>query len=170
MASNSVSRVLYFVHDNPHPAGGVWTIYRHVALLNRNGIPAYAVHFKEGFKPDWGIDAVPTIYSEHGLPLEPSDVLVIPENFGIFPKLKPLAVRKVVFCQNHFYTFGALPTGETWQTLGISRAMAGSQEIARFLREDLGWPGARVVPYAVDHSIFKPREKKLQVAYMPRKR
>jgi hypothetical protein len=30
-------RILYFVHDNPAPSGGVWTIYTHISHLNRNG-------------------------------------------------------------------------------------------------------------------------------------
>src|SRR5258708_2603669 len=90
-------RILYFVHDDPLPSGGVRTIYAHVEHLNRNGFSAFAVHQMPGFKPTWFCSSVPTLYFESGLQVTPADVLVIPENLGILAHLKPIPIRKVIF-------------------------------------------------------------------------
>jgi len=169
MATES-PRILYFVHDNPAPSGGVWTIYSHVTHLNRNGIPAFAVHYAQGFRPDWFAGEVPTLYSDKGLAIGANDVLVLPENYWMLSKLKELPVRKVIFCQNHFYAFGSLPPGESWRTIGITHVIAASEVIADFITGQLGWSPVPVVHYAVDHTRFKPQVKKRQIAYMPRKR
>jgi hypothetical protein len=166
----AAGRILYFNHDNPHPSGGVRTIYAHVAHLNRHGLAAFVVHQKPGFRPGWFSESVPALSYGEGLAVTPADVLVVPEDLPILGLLKALPSKKIVFCQNHFYAFNGLKPGETWRSLGVSHVLASSEVIAKFVQENLGWSDVPVVHYAVDRQFFKPREKKLQIAYMPRKR
>ena len=124
-----------------------------------------------GFRPAWFSEAVPTLYYEPGLNLDPTDVVVVPEDLGILEHLKNAPLRKIVFCQNHFYAFSALRPGETWRGLGVTHVLSSSDVIAEFVRKNLGWSDAPVVHYASSITrLFKPAEKKLQIAYMPRKR
>jgi hypothetical protein len=169
MEPKPAARILYFNHEHARPAGGVRAIYTHVLLLNRNGLPAFVIHRTPGFKPTWFTEPLPTLYSDQGLQLNGSDILVIPEDLPILPSLKSTPVRKIIFCQNHFYAFRVLPPGETWRTLGITHVLCSSEIIADFVQKTLGWSEAPVVHCAIDQDLFKPAEKKLQIAYMPRK-
>jgi len=45
--------VYFFTPDYTFPSGGVRVIYRHVDILNANGIPAYVLHEKPGFRCQW---------------------------------------------------------------------------------------------------------------------
>ena len=164
-----LGRILYFNHDNPHPSGGVQTIYAHVAHLNRNGFPAFVVHHSPGFRPAWFAEKVPTLHYGAGIQISSTDVVVVPEDMPILDHLKNVNVRKIVFCQNHFYAFNALPPGATWRSLGVSHVLSCSDVIADFLQTNLGWANVPVVHCAIDQQLFKPGAKKLQIAYMPRK-
>ncbi|HYV39314.1 MAG TPA: glycosyltransferase family 4 protein [Gemmataceae bacterium] len=164
-------RILYFNFDNPRPSGGLRTIYTHVAHLVRSGLSAYVVHQNAGFRPGWFQEDVPKIYAQQGLSIRPDDLLIIPEDHRVvLDGLKSVAVRKVIFCQNHFNIYIGLGQHRFWQDLGISKVFASSEIIAGFLQSKLGWPEVPVVHYALDRDLFKPWPKKLQVAYVPQKR
>lgn len=168
-SGNGRPRVLYICHESATPSGGVRTLYAHVQHLRRHGFPAFIVYHNSPFKPNWLDQSAPTLYLNTGLDLQPTDIIVVPEDYpGILDAVRP-PIKKVVFCQNHFYVFNALPAGRSWRDLGVSRVVASSEIIADFVRTNLGWPHVPVVHYAIDHRIFKPGPKKLQIAYMPRK-
>jgi hypothetical protein len=165
----ATGRILYFNHDLTEPSGGVRTIYSHVAHLNRNGLSAYVVHDDPAFRPGWFPETVPTLYWKTGLSLMASDILVVPEDHFMLRQLKDVPSLKVVFCQNHFYAFHALPRGVTWHSLGIAHVLGASEVITNFVQRNLGWPAVSTVHCAIDQPLFKPREKKFQIACMPRK-
>jgi Glycosyl transferases group 1 len=80
-------------------------------------------------------------------------------------------VRKVVYNQNHFYTFDNW-TGETypeWQPApAVWTASDVSVEVLRRLHPDLA---VVQVPYAIDTDLFRSaEERKRRVVWMPRKR
>lgn len=163
-------RILYMNHDNPYPSGGVRVIYSHVRHLVRNGFNAFVVHQKQDFRPPWFQDDVPTLYFDQQFALFPDDLVIIPEDHrGFLELFRSVAVRKIVFCQNHFFVFDGLGAHDSWQSLGISGVMACSEVVADFARSVLGWPSVPVVHCAVPE-FFTQQPKKLQVAYMPRKR
>jgi hypothetical protein len=163
-------RILYFNHDNPNASGGVRTIYRHVRHLVRNGLPAFVVQGSSRFQPNWFSEDVPTLASQ-SMALYPEDVVIIPEDHRqALDALKSLDVRKIVFCQNHYYAFTGLGQHRSWAEMGIKTVFASSEVIAGFLQSMMGWNDVPVVHYAVDPGMFKPLKKELQIAYMPRKR
>lgn len=165
-------RILYFAPDNPRPSGGVRTIYAHVGHLSRAGYPAFVVHRDPDFRPSWFDDHVPTLHYGHdGFTLRADDVAIIPEEqFLIFDALKAVPIRKIVFCQNHFYIPDGLREHRSWHDFGVERVFAGSEAVASFVQSVLGWQDVPVVHYAIDSDLFRPRQKELQIAYMPRRR
>jgi len=164
-------RILYLVHDNPSPSGGIKNIYDHVLHLTMAGYPAFVVHASDGFRPHWFHRDVPVLYTGRGFQVTPRDALVIPEDFtAALLAAKGIPARKFVFCQNHFYIFAGLPDGETWRSLKIGGVIASSDQIRSFVQWALGYADVPVIPYAIRPEIFYPEVKRLQIAVMPRKR
>ena len=169
MAQNS--RILYLNHDSPVPAGGVRTIYYHVSHLVKNGYPAFVVHNQPGFKPSWFEPDVPIVYLTKEFQLSPDDIVVIPEDYGAaLDAFRNIHVRKYIFCQNHFYVFKGLHNGSNWEDFGISGVFCCSEIIGEFIRSVFDYREVPVIHNAIPLDVFRPGKKKLQIAYMPRKR
>ncbi len=164
-------RILYISYDSLEPSGGVKVLYSHVSHLAKNGYPAFIVHNQPDFKLPWLDCDVPILYTRNNLQISPNDIVVIPEDhktaLNIF---KEIQVRKYVFCQNHYYVFKGLQSSDSWQDYGVSTVFCCSEIISRFIQNVFGYAEVPVVHNAIDLDLFKPREKKLQIAYMPRKR
>ncbi len=169
MSNNS--RILYITHDSHAPSGGVKTIYSHVSHLVKNGYPAFVVHNQAGFKLPWLECDVPILYSAgKDFQLSPKDIIVIPEDYrAALDALREINIKKYIFCQNHFYIFKGLRKDTTWADLGID-VFCSSEIISKFLQSVFDYDGLPVIHCAIHLDLFKPRKKKLQIAYMPRKR
>ena len=164
-------RILYLVHDNPSPSGGIKNIYDHVLHLAKAGYPAFVVHASEGFRASWFQRDIPVLYTGRGFQVTPQDALVIPEDFtAALIQVKGAPAKKFIFCQNHFYIFAGLPKGETWRSLNIDGVIASSNQIRSFVQWALGYADVPVIPYAIRPELFCPEVKRLQIAVMPRKR
>lgn len=161
-------RILYFCINSPIIVGGVRTIHKHVEHLVKNGHSAFVVYDQPGFRPAWFADRVPILYAP--LELRDGDVLIIPEGMtGLLEHLPARPLTKILFTQNHFYMRWQNRAALSWKDMGFDHALAGSDVIAEFLHADLGWPSVPIVHCSVDPDLFKPRDKKLQIAIMPRK-
>ena len=168
---NKRARILYLNHDSIAPSGGVKAIYHHVSHLVKNGYPAFVVHNKTGFSPSWMKCKVPTLYIEEDFRVFPNDIVVIPEDYrAALDAFRNIHVRKYVFCQNHFYIFKGLLKERGWEDFGISGVFCSSEIISGFVRFVFGYDEVPIVHYAIPLEPFKPREKRFQIAYMPRKR
>ena len=164
-------RILYMNHDNPNPSGGVQVIYNHVRHLVHNGFEAYVVHLRSGFSPAWFDAPVPTLYLDQQFSLRPDDLVIIPEDHAGFIELfSTTAVRKVIFCQNHFYLYEGLKQHNTLHAAGISGVMACSDIVADFIRTQMEMPYVQTVHNIVSGKFAPAPYKKRQIAYMPRKR
>lgn len=164
-------RILYLVPEREAPTGGVNTIFEHVALLAAAGFDASVLQFSSSTPyRHAGVDA-PTLFLDEGARFDKGDVLVLPEGSPAF--YREMAgldqVRRFVFCQNHFYFLHTLGPRADWTQYGIEGVFACSQESARCVGRTVGLPAVPVVPCAVDPALFHPRDKRLQIAYMPRK-
>ena len=162
--------IYYYAHDVTRASGGVAALYEHVAVLRRHGFDAYILHSHPGFVPDWlSVDA-PIRYAQGDFRPEPNDFVVIPEDFSsAVQRFATIPCRRLIFCQNQFYAATALVSIGDWRKFGVEGVMASSVTVRDFLFL-AGWPDAPLVPYAIDAERFRPRQKTLQVAYMPRKR
>lgn len=164
-------RILYVSYDSPTPAGGVRMVYSHVSHLIKNGYPAFVLHSQSGFKLPWLKCNVPILYMDKDFKLLPNDIVVIPEDYStVLKALREINIRKYVFCQNHFYIFKGLENCNEWANYGISNVFCCSEIINEFIRSTFDYDEVSIVHNAIDLELFKPGEKALQIAYMPRKR
>ena len=164
-------RILYVSIDEAHPIGGVKVHYLHVKHLIKSGFDAYVLHLKEGFRPTWFDVDIPILYGGEEFELRPDDILVIPENnreaLNILGNVK---LTKYIFCQNHYYVFYGLKDDEDWRDFGITGVFCCSEIISEFIKSVFDYTDVPVIHNAIDVSVFKPGPKRLQIAYMPRKR
>ena len=151
------------------PLGGVATLFRHVELLVDRGFDAF-IYLLPGEGDLFVRHRAPVIDARQSLDTTPEDIFVLPEAWVChLPEILSLPVRRYVFCQNHFYAFSGLGAAPTYDSLGIEGVIASSRVIARFLERECGVSEAPVIPYAIDHALFRPRAKQRQIAFMPRK-
>src|SRR6266571_1223972 len=102
----AMSRILYVSHDIAQPRGGIGVLYDHVAALRQQGLDAFIVHARPGFRYPFAPAGVPVLDASSDLQVSATDVLVVPEDYpAAIRKCADLTCRKVLFCQNHFFIF-----------------------------------------------------------------
>lgn len=161
-------RIIYVLEPFPSPHGGVAIIYRHVEILTAQGFSAF-VHLPERPAVDFYQTSARQLIG--GFALDTSDILVIPEILGwALRQFKPLPIRRLMFCQSHMLP----PLDDPRDALaqwGVHGIIASSVAIRNNLHSNYGLSNVPLVPCAVDAARFAPaRQKKRQIAYMPRKR
>lgn len=166
------SRIFYLVPEVEAPTGGVNTSFEHVALLNKIGLDAAILQMNSANPYPHAPQAVPVRFLDQGIPFREGDALVLPEaSQEVYRQFADIpGIHRYVFCQNHFYFVNTLGYPADWKSLGISGVFACSMESSAFLRRTYPLTVVPVVPCAVDGSLFAPRDKKMQIAHMPRKR
>jgi hypothetical protein len=121
--------IYYLCPDHDTPSGGIRGIYRHVDALCRNGLEAFVVHERPGFRCTWFESETPILgWAARGYELQapadrpfvqlqgppsfevsPADVVMVPEIYG--PHIAEIApgVPKVIFNMNAHFTFRYYP-------------------------------------------------------------
>jgi len=160
--------------DENKPSGGAKKLYRHVDVLNRNGLSACIIHQTPGFRCTWFDNDTRICYSEN-VQLTPADYLVVPEIFGpIIPKIQP-GIRKVIFNQGCYLTFRGYSLAKKndvppYRHPDIIAALVVSDDSRDYLQ--YVFPELRLfrLHYGIDPSVFQcHRHKKRQIAFMPRR-
>jgi glycosyltransferase involved in cell wall biosynthesis len=163
-------RIIYVLAQFKEPFGGLRASFRHVETLARHGFNAWA--FVLARDPD-GIlppPACPVIYGDDAPPFYDNDILVFPESWvDLLPRFGGRSSRFVIFCQNNFLVYRGLPDGGTYEDHGVKRILCSSDTIRDFLCREYGYRDLPVVHYGIDPETFRPLEKRLQIAFMPRK-
>ena len=148
-------------------SGGIKTAYRHAELLIEMGFDA-CVYQPDG-PPSWFETSAKALRSLNA-PVQ-GDVLVFPE--AINGPLVELArartpARKVLFCQAQYYAlFNTIPP-EEYRTL-FDRVACQSAIAKGFLERVLHFENVAVIPCFIDTALFRPREKTMQIAAIPKK-
>lgn len=162
-------RVFYVSKNFSYPLGGVRISHHHVGLLIRNGFDAAILLRQDRPQPFFPADVPIQIFTA-AFRFRDDDIFVVPEPWGDFlTHLAARPVRKIVFCQNHFYVSYGLGPHRDYSAYGVETVFCCGDMIAKFLRTTLGLARVPVVHNAIDHTLFKPGHKRLQIAYMPRK-
>ena len=162
-------RIFYVSKNFSYPLGGVRISHHHVGILARNGFDA-AVLLRQDRPQDFFPADVPTQVFSASFQFRDDDIFVVPEPWGDFlAQLAARPVRKVVFCQNHFYVSYGLGQHRDYSAYGVETVFCCGDVIAEFLRATFGLARVPIVHNAIDHVMFKPGSKRLQIAYMPRK-
>jgi glycosyltransferase involved in cell wall biosynthesis len=163
--------VYYLCPDYDVPSGGIRAIYRHVDVLNTAGVPAAALHGRDGFACTWFEHSTRTVGAS-SVTLSSEDTLVVPEVYGPFLERLPRVSRLIAFSQNAYLTFEHLPAGARPLYEIFDAAMTVSEDSAEYLR--FAFPGLEVsvVPNGIDPKVFHPSDETpaRRIALMPRKR
>jgi hypothetical protein len=97
--------IFYFAYDHQKPTGGQKSVYRHVDILNKNGISAYVIHSKENFRLTWFANttriAGPALFSS--LYRATEDWIVLPEDLG--KSIFTFPGKKVIVTQGPYLGF-----------------------------------------------------------------
>jgi len=160
--------------DNDRPSGGVKKLYRHVDILNRNGLASTVVHQTPGFRCTWFENDTRVSYDPQ-INLTALDYLLVPEVYGhVIADIQP-GIRKVIFNQGGYLTFKGysllkkadLPP---YRHPDVIAALVVSDDSRRFLQ--YVFPDLRVyrLHHGIDPAVFRYQpHKKRQIAYMPRR-
>lgn len=162
-------RILYLAPDLAYPSGGVNAIYSHVACLRDNGYAASVVHIIAKNAYPFAAVQVPVLAFDTGLILSPADVLVVPEGMLLPEMTRMPRVKKIAFVQSCLIAYSHPAGHAAWREIGFHGALCCSALTTRFAVGTLGMQRTWTVPNAIDPVSFRPREKKLQIAFMPRK-
>jgi len=159
--------------DDNGASGGVKQAYRHIDILNENGIEAYFAHPTRGFRYTWFQNNTKTICSEDVV-LEPDDYLLLSEVVQEIPKLKGAErCKKVILVQNPFNVFTGFGRNlDLIQSVytNVNAVLCQSKYTEDKVRHF--FPDADV--YGYRYSFDRPPfgycgEKERIVSYMPRK-
>ncbi|NEE03921.1 glycosyltransferase [Phytoactinopolyspora halotolerans] len=165
-------RVIYAIPDITVPTGGVRVLYRHIEILSNAGYRAYAWYRKRILNHDWFSSAVRTI-SSTTLELGDDDLLVVPEPWVVSGIDPAPGCRKVIYNQNHFYTFFSAPPVEypVWRPRpAVWVSSLANRDAQLRLKDLLHVSGVEYIPLSIDTSLFRPTRKERKVSWMPRKR
>lgn len=163
-------KILYLSKYFGYPLGGVRIAHHHVALLRRNGFDARILLVDKARDSFFEQDGVVFEPVPRGSRASADDIFVVPEPWhNHIRDLTRVGLRTLVFCQNHFNVFHGLRDATSYLDLGVEEVFACSRVIAAFLEREMGLPPVSVIRNGVDHARFRPGEKRLQIAYMPRK-
>ena len=165
-------RIVYAGFATPRHSGGVHVMLQHVQLLTAAGYNA-CVWLPGTERPGWFDADVPVIFGPTTT-IGEGDLLVLPE-VPLVPGADPApGARKVIFNQNHFYTYAATAPGTDEPYPGWSPApmvWAVSTESRAVLAALFPHLDVVLVPNPVDGELFRPRPAAgPRVAWFPRKR
>lgn len=167
-----MGRILYVALPAASVTGGVKIAFRQVETLRSLGYDA-AIALRPGRKPpEWFEHRAPIIDIEGPEGPKPQDFIVIPED--TFSNLKDLAghpARKVVFCQNHYYSCQGVGRASAETLDRLDGFMACSRTVADWLRWRFPGRPVDLIPPFVDDTVYRPAPgKRAAIAVAPRKR
>ncbi|KNC19401.1 hypothetical protein AC792_06635 [Arthrobacter sp. RIT-PI-e] len=170
-SGTSPGRIVYAGFATAHHSGGVHVMTQHVRLLRDAGYEAWLWLPDPANRTDWIADDVPMLFGAT-TPMGAHDLLVLPETPTVQGRDPAPGGRKVVFNQNHFYTFAAGAPGEDFPGWSPAPAVwAVSAESRDVLAAALPGLPVSVVPNPVDGELFTPRRTdRLRVSWFPKKR
>jgi hypothetical protein len=157
---------IYYVFATPPCTGGDYIAVQHIAALIRMGFNAQAFYCSRD--EGWRQFTVPVALP--GPPLDSRDVFVAGEDQKvIFQGLRNAPCVKILHNQNPFYTFDGFTDVTAVNAYPFSHVLLISDFCGEILRKlGVRHPMSRVRPPVPQ--FFKPKAKKFQIAYSPRKR
>src|SRR5882672_2072883 len=166
-----MSRIV-FMNPNPRTliSGGVKTVYRQAELLTELGLDAFV--FQPDGRATWLDSSARILTTTQPFPPPSDEVLVFPENpTGWLAEMAQvhLPAKKVLFCQAQYYVFHSSIPVDRLAWLGFSSIVCPSKIAKGFLERVFHLRNVSVVPCYIDPALFFPREKVMQIAYLPHK-
>jgi hypothetical protein len=162
-------RIIFFLRASESPSGGEDVIFTHAEILAQHGFNSF-VALPQKPRIDFYESRAPLMIHGGKIRFQEGDICVIPEVFSDYmDALKGVNVKKIMFCQNHFYLpFSANPRIGLAE-YPVDEIVVSSQAIKEFMGRIYGLSDPPLIPYSINTKIFYGREKIRQIAYMPRK-
>ena len=170
-------RDVFFIPPLNKMSGGLANIYDLALALAEAGREVTLCHMDQGAP---GLEDMArrglALDEWNNCTLEKGDIWCIPEGWpNVIAKGVDAGARSVVYAQNWAYLTGVLPDGVRWKELPVE-FIAVSEPVAWFMRQVLDVRVNKVLPPVVRECFFRPdqcrgerREKRIKVAWMPRK-
>lgn len=164
-------RIIYAGFATAHHSGGVHVMTQHVRLLRDAGHEAWLWLPDSDDRTNWIPDDVPMVFGAT-TPIGAQDLLVLPETPTVQGCDPAPGARKVIFNQNHFYTFAAGTPAEDFPGWSPAPALwVVSSESRDVLEATLPGLPVSLVPNPVDGELFVPAAtERLRVSWFPKKR
>ena len=163
--------IYYYCPDLAIRSSGIRLLYRHIAILNRQGIAASILHHGGNFQmPD--VIGVPVRYLTAADTLSRGDVVVIPEGFPeIMNLLKEQPLRRIAIALNWSYIYRAESGYFDWRSFGIERVLVNSPFIGDFISWCMELPTHHFTT-GIDPKLYfhEAAGKVRQVSYIERKK
>lgn len=165
--------VYFLTPDHPVPAGGIRVIYRHVDILNENGIEARVLHWRAGFRCTWFRNET-KVTDAAAATIRHGDLLVVPEIDVDLLARVPQNVRYVIFNQNSHLTWkrAGVKTARFYSpSSGLAAVVCVSDHNRQMLSRAYPSCTVRRVHVGIEEAVFgrggavRPR----RIAYMPRR-
>lgn len=167
----SAGRIVYAGFATRHHSGGVHVMTQHIRLLRAAGHEAWLWLPDPDDRTEWIDRDLPVLFGAT-TPIGADDLLVLPETPTVQGRDPAPGARKVIFNQNHFYSFAAGVPGDDFPGWTPSPAIwAVTGESRDVLAAALPGLPVSVVPNPVDGELFVPGSTdRLRVSWFPRKR
>ncbi len=167
----AAGRIIYAGFATRYHSGGVYVMTQHIRLLRAAGRDAWLWLPDAGNRTGWIEPDLPVLFGAT-TPIGADDLLVVPETPTVQGRDPAPGARKVIFNQNHFYTFAAGVPGADFPGWAPAPAIwAVTEESRDVLAAVLPGLPVSVVPNSVDGELFGPRRAdRPRVSWMPRKR
>jgi glycosyltransferase involved in cell wall biosynthesis len=160
-----MTTIYFWVPDVSHATGGVRVAYRVVDACNAAGVEAAIMHQRPGFRARWFPNET-RVVSAAQVPVLWNDVLVVSEFDAARLLQSTSGVTKVVFNQNHFWTF---TNGQVdYRNPDVASVVTVSDDGVNYL--EYAFPGLSClrVHCGIDTDLFVPgsRQRKKDIAFL----
>ena len=166
-------KTIYYCTSGPAVAGGQHVNAEHVAELREAGLRAYLLHIPSTSETESFQSIAPVLQISQIQKFLEDDVVVVPESWrDVLRYFSSKKVRKIIHCQNPFYLFHSFESIHALVRHGYREVISCSGFTAQMIRQ-FGYEGTiYTIRPSISESFFANQSKprKLQIAYMPRKR
>ena len=167
-----MASIYYCIRTKP-TAGGQFVNAEHVAALRELGLRAYLLYIPSanGIERFSAGSAAMLLYSDHQT-FRHDDVVVVPEPWK--PGLEYFSrqvCQKVMHCQNAFYLFHGFDDVQSIGAAGYQHMLSCSEYTTKAVKGfGYAYPIHTVRPFVPKDFFDTQKARRLQIAYMPRKR
>ena len=177
-STTGTPRIVYATFPTMRRSGGVHVMIQHVRLLRAAGYSSWLWLPGPGGAPDWFDDDLPLLFGPE-LALDAGDLVVLPEVPAVPGRDPAPGARKVIFNQNHFYTYAAVdPMSATDPAEPVYAGWSPEPGVWTVSKEGVEILGAvlpqldvQLVPNYVDTEFFAPRNAAVpSIVWFSRKR
>ena len=162
-------QIIFFCPPAEKLNGGIKYIFRMAECLRRAGHDA-VVHEEKEMRPAWFANEAPIVGKE-AVGSRDDQILVLPEDQPYaLRNWKNAPQRKVIYCQNQFFSARSTRFGGTYPGYGISHILCSGRSVYDHCRHRHPGVVSHHIPCGIDPALFHPRPKKERIVFMPRKR